>query len=221
MTSLSNICCWVRTTVCNPPLCRIREMNRDVAGLEEDDDGKEVEEKDRALGWRAAVGWEERRSRINLSATVPCPRRFLSPIACLLTLIEYPARPPAAVDGSSVLIWLIALALHLCPQTIKNSAFKTLSVNRQIQNASSEKREILCSTSCKLGADGMTGKDDPKYWERSLSQCHFLHHKFHMRDRTVVSMARSQRQITSANGKVCYYYYYYHHHHHYHHHRIA
>jgi len=25
-------------------------MNRDVAGLEEDDDGKEVEEKDRALG---------------------------------------------------------------------------------------------------------------------------------------------------------------------------
>ena len=26
----------------------------------------------------------------------------------------------------------------------------------------------------------MTGKEEPKYWERSLSQCHFIHHKFHM-----------------------------------------
>jgi hypothetical protein len=40
----------MKTTICNPPLSRIREMNRDVAGLEEDDDGKEVVEKDRALG---------------------------------------------------------------------------------------------------------------------------------------------------------------------------
>jgi len=98
-------------------------MNRDVAGLEEDDDGKEVEEKDRALGWRAAVGWEERRSRINLSATVPCPRRFLSPIACLLTLIEYPARPQQWTDpvcsSGSLLSLFICVHKQLTTQRLK------------------------------------------------------------------------------------------------------
>ena len=104
-------------------------------------------------------------------------------LQCLPTDSYWISRPPARSSGrigSYVLIWLIALALHVCPQTIKNSAFKTLSVNRQIQNASPEKREILCSTYCKLGAGGMKGKDGPKYWERSLTQWHFLHHKFHM-----------------------------------------
>jgi hypothetical protein len=89
-------------------------MNRDVAGLEEDDDGR----------WRRRTGhsveglqWGERKdvrgSICQPLSRVPAGFYLQLPAYWLLLNIQ-----PAAVDGSYTRIWLSALPL--CPQTINN-----------------------------------------------------------------------------------------------------
>ena len=141
---------------------------------------------------------------------------YLQLPACLLTLIEYPARPQQWTDPMRSSGSLRRLFI-LCPQTINSSPFKSLSVNRQSQNASSEKRNImhyllLFQEHWWNDRQRKTKVLEEKPVPVPLCPPQIPHGQ--ARDRTMASVARSQRQITSVNGKVCCYCYHHHHHHH-------